>query len=88
MDIGVEFSYDDIKYIIVDTEEDISKTRDIVGDKAHIFSKNEVIEDFVGIQHHEEILPSQEELDLEATERHLARISKMAHEMIGKYFKK
>lgn len=81
LDIGVDFQYDDIHYIIVEKEEDIQKTRDIVGDKVHIFTKVEIIEDMIGVDHHEEILPSQEQMDFEAAQRHVARISQMAKEM-------
>ena len=39
------------------------------------------MEDVIGVDHHEEIIPSQEQLDFEATQRHVARMSKMAKEM-------
>ena len=35
----------------------------------------------IGIDHHEEILPSQEQMDFEAAQRHSARLDKMAKEM-------
>ena len=76
LEIGVDFKYNDIHYIIVETNEDIQKTRDIVGNEIHIFTKNEIIEDVIGIDHHEEILPSQEQTDLEASLRHIERIKK------------
>lgn len=81
LDIGVEFQYDDIHYIIVEKEADVQKTRDIVGDKIHIFTKEEILEDVVGVAHHEEILPSQVDLDYEAAQRHVARMIKMAHDI-------
>ncbi len=74
LDIGVDFQYDNIHYIIVKTREDIIKTRDIVGNDIHIFTKSEIIEDIIGIDHHEEILPSQKQLDIEATLRHMERL--------------
>lgn len=73
LDIGVEFQYDDIHYIIVEKDEDVQKTRDIVGDRIHIFTKEEVVEDVIGIDHHDEILPSPLEQDIEAAKRHLER---------------
>ena len=82
--IGVDFQYDDIRYLIVDKDDDIHKTRNIVGDRIHIFTKDEVMENVVGVEHHEEILPSPEQLDYEAAQRHLARLRKMAKE----YFEK
>jgi len=88
LDIGVNFQYDDIHYIIVEKETDIEKTRDIVGDRIHIFTKGEIVEDVVGVDHHEEILPSQFEMDQEASMRHLARISKMMHDKMEEKFGK
>lgn len=89
LDIGVEFQYEDIHYIIVEKEKDIHRTREIVGDRIHIFTKDEVVEDVIGVDHHEEILPSQFEMDLEASQRHLARVSKIMHDkMEEKYGKK
>lgn len=86
LEIGVDFQYDDIHYIIVEKDDDVQKTKDMVGDKIHIFTKAEVMEDVIGVDHHEEILPSQEQLDSEAAQRHLARISEMVHEHIKKKF--
>lgn len=82
LDIGVEFQYDDIHYIIVETDEDVKKTRDIVGEKIHIFTKDEVVEDVIGVEHHEEILPSPEQLDFEAAQRHVQRIGKLMKEAL------
>lgn len=82
LDMGVEFQYDNIHYIIVEKDEDVQKTRDIVGDRIHIFTKNEVVEDVIGIEHHEEILPSPEQLDYEATLRHIERTKKMWDEVL------
>lgn len=73
LDIGVDFQYDNIHYIIVKTREDVIKTRDIVGKDIHIFTKSEIIEDIIGIDHHEEILPSQKQMDIEAALRHMER---------------
>jgi len=71
--IGVDFQYDDIHYIIVETKEDVQKTIDIVGTGIHVFTKDEIIEDVIGVDHHEEIKPSQEQMDLEAGLRHIER---------------
>ena len=73
LDIGVEFQYDDIHYIIVEKDEDVQRTRDIVGDRIHIFTKDEVVEDVIGVDHHDEILPSPLEQDIKAAKRHLKR---------------
>ena len=88
LDIGVDFQYDDIHYIIVEKEEDIHRTRETVGDRIHIFTKDEVVEDVIGVDHHEEMLPSPEQLDYEASMRHLARISKMMHDKMEEKFGK
>ena len=85
LEIGVDFKYDDIHYIIVETNEDIQKTRDIVGNEIHIFTKNEIIEDVIGIDHHEEILPSQEQMDFDAGIRHIKR---MKNKLLEEYEKK
>lgn len=79
--IGVNFQYDDIHYIIVEKDEDIKKTKDIVGDRIHIFTKSEIMEDVIGVDHHDEILPSREQMDYEAAQRHIERIRKMAMEI-------
>ena len=86
LDIGVDFQYDDIHYIIVEKESDVQNTKDIVGDRIHIFTKAEIMEDVIGVDHHEEIIPSQFELDLEATQRHLAWVSKIMHEKMDEKF--
>lgn len=88
LDVGVDFQYDDIHYIIVEKEDDIHRTRSIVGDRIHIFTKDEVMEDVMGVNHHEEILPSQFEMDQEAAMRHLARVSKIMHEKMEEKFGK
>ena len=72
--IGVDFQYDDIRYIIVETKESVQKTTDIVGTGIHIFTKDEIIEDVIGVDHHEEIQPSQEQMDLEAALRHIEKL--------------
>lgn len=81
LDIGVEFQYVDIHYIIVEKDEDVQKTKDIVGDRIHIFTKDEVVEDVIGVEHHDEILPSPEQLDSEAAQRHVTRLTMMAKEL-------
>lgn len=73
LNIGVDFQYDNIHYIIVKNKNDIPKTRDVTGNDIHIFTKAEIIEDVIGIDHHDEILPSQEQLDIEAALRHMER---------------
>lgn len=84
LEIGVVFQYDDISYIIVSKESDVQKARDIVGDRCHIFTKDEIVEDVVGVNHHEEILPSPEQLDYEAAKRHVERLGKMWKEAFEK----
>ena len=68
-------------YIIVEKEDDIHRTRSIVGDRIHIFTKDEVMEDVIGVDHHEEILPTQEQMDFAAAKQHLERITKMFKEI-------
>ena len=76
LNIGIDFQYDDINYIIVESETDIKKTREIVGDRCHIFTKNEVYEDMIGIEHHKEIQASQEKMESEAAARYVDRLMK------------
>ena len=76
LEIGVDFQYDDISYIIVETDSEVQKARDIVGNKIHIFTKAEVIEDVEGVDHDGEIIISQEKQDIEAARRQLDRIKK------------
>lgn len=83
LDLGVEFQYDDIIYIIVEEDSDISKVKSILNEKCHIFTKNEILEDVVGVGHHEEILPSQEQQDYEAAQRHVERITNMWKEALA-----
>lgn len=73
LDIGVDFQYEDIHYIIVDKVDDVQKTKDIVGDRIHVFTKDEVVENVIGIDHHDEIFPSPLEQDIEAAKRQLER---------------
>ena len=84
LEIGVGFQYDDIHYIIVDKNADIQKTRDILGKEIHIFTKEEIIEDVIGIGHHEEIQLSQEQLDYEAAKRHMERMKDKFQEVYEK----
>ena len=87
IDLGVDFQYDDIHYIIVKSDTDIQETKNIVGDRIHIFTKEEVIEDIIGIEHHEVILPSQEQMDLEAANRHIERVAKLINDAWKKRMK-
>lgn len=84
LDFGVDFEFDDIHYIIVESEADIQKTRGFVDERIHVFTKDEVIEDVIGIDHHKEILPSQEQADYEAALRHMDRTQALFKEMLNK----
>lgn len=80
LDFGVDFQYDDIHYIIVELEEDVQAVKEIVGGKCHVFTKGEVMADVVGVNHHDEIIPSPEVQDMEAGLRHLDRMRKRFEE--------
>lgn len=80
--MGVDFNYDDISYIIVEKREDVQKVKDLLGDSCHIFMKEEVETDVVGVGHHVEILPSPEQQDYEAALRHVERTSKRLQEAL------
>lgn len=88
LEIGADFEYDDISYVIVEKEDDIKETRKMVGERAHIFTKDEIMKDVVGVDHHDEIQPSPEPLDYEAAQRHAARLAKMAKEIAEKKWRK
>lgn len=84
LDFGVDFSYDDIKYIIVENEEDVNKVKEIIGNSnIHIFTKADVIVDIIGVDHHEEIVPSQESMDYAAALRHMDRVKNGFMEMMS-----
>ena len=85
LSFGVDFQYEDIHYIIAEKEADVESTKRIVGNKVHIFTKAEIIEDVIGVDHHEEILPSQEQQDKEAAQRYAARLSKMAKDAMANW---
>ena len=75
LDFGVSFDYSDIKYLIVNSEANIEEVRKILAKDSDvsnilIVTKKDVMEDFVGIEHNKEILPSQEQQDYEAAKRH------------------
>ena len=84
LEIGIDFECEDINYIIVGEEGDIKETRELVGEKTHIFTKDEIMEDVVGVNHHNEILPSPERLDFEAAQRYATKLAKMAKEVAEK----
>lgn len=88
LDFGVSFDYSDIKYLIVNSEANIEEVRKILakdGDASNILivTKKDVMEDFVGIEHNKEILPSQEQRDIEAAIRHLDRMRDRMTEMLN-----
>lgn len=85
LDFGVAFDYSDIKYLIVNSESNVEEVRKILSKEGSfsnilIVTKKDVMEDFVGIEHNEEILPSPEQQDFEAAQRHLNRIFEMLSE--------
>lgn len=80
LDFGVDFQYDDIHYIIVELEGEVQAVKEIVGGNCHVFTKGEVMADVVGVNHHEEIIPSPEVQDMEASLRHLRRMRKKFEE--------
>lgn len=84
LDMGIDFEYDDINYIIVEKKEDVRKAREIVGNEIHIFTKNEIVEDVIGVDHHEEIKPSEEQMDIEAALRQINRVKSYIQERRGK----
>lgn len=78
--LGIDFQYDDIKCVVVEDEDDISKLKDIAGESFRIFTKREVIEDFVGVEHNEEALPSLSKAETDAIKRHVDILSQMYEE--------
>ena len=93
LDFGVPFEYSDIKYLIVNSESNIEEVRKILSREGVcpnilIVTKKDVMEDFIGIEHNEEILPSPEQQDLEAAQRHLRRMRDMLSQMLSERTKK
>lgn len=82
LDFGVTFEYSDIKYLIVNSKSNVVEVEKMLSKEGSlsnilIVTKRDVMEDFVGVEHNEEILPSPEQQDFEATQRHLQRIRNM-----------
>lgn len=80
LDFGVDFEYSDIKYLIVKSKSNVEEVKRILSNDGSssnilIVTKKDVMEDFVGIEHNDEIIPSQEQLDFHATQRHLQRMT-------------
>lgn len=56
LQIGVNFTFNDIKYLIVRSEKDRTEVekileKDKANNRIHIFTKNEILEDFIGVEH-------------------------------------
>lgn len=80
LDFGVDFEYSDIKYLIVKSKSNVEEVKRILSNDGSssnilIVTKKDVMEDFVGIEHNDEIIPSQEQQDFYATQRHLQRMT-------------
>lgn len=93
LDFGVSFEYSDIKYLIVNSESNIEEVKKVLSREGTfsnilIVTKKDVMEDFIGIEHNEEILPSLEEQDLEAAQRHLSRMRERIFNMLSERKKK
>lgn len=90
---GVSFEYSDIKYLIVNSESNIDEVKKILSKDGSfsnilIVTKKDVMEDFVGIEHNVEILPSPEQQDYEAAQRHLGKMRDIMFEMLNERKKK
>lgn len=88
LNFGVSFEYSDIKYLIVNSESNIEEVKKILSREGEfsnilIVTKKDVMEDFIGIEHNEEILSSPEQQDLEAAHRHLNRMRDKLSQMLS-----
>ena len=81
LDFVVDFQYDDINYIIVESEADIKNTREVVGERVHIFTKDEIIEDVIGIDHHKMVHPPKEQIEHEAAQKYVDGLMKQVKEV-------
>lgn len=66
LDFGVKFTWKDVKYLIVNSESNVGEIQQIlkrenVDYPIYIFTKAQVMEDFIGVEHHKEI-PQAEEI--------------------------
>lgn len=88
LNFGVSFEYSDIKYLIVNSESNIEEVKKILSREGAfsnilIVTKKDVMEDFIGIEHNEEILSSPEQQDLEAAHRHSSRMRDKLSQMLS-----
>ena len=69
LNLGVKFTWDDVKYLIVNSESNVSEIHQIlkkenINRPIYIFTKSQVMEDFVGIDHHKEVPLPVQNIDL------------------------
>lgn len=60
LDFGVKFTWEDVKYLIVNSNSNVTEVNNLLKKEnvtrpIYIFTKAQVLEDFVGIEHHKEI---------------------------------
>lgn len=61
LDFGVKFAWEDVKYLIVNSDSNVTEVNSLlkkenVTKPIYIFTKAQVLEDFIGIEHHKEVL--------------------------------
>ena len=60
LDFGVKFAWEDVKYLIVNSDSNVTEVNNLLKKEnvtipIYIFTKTQVLEDFVGIEHHKEV---------------------------------
>lgn len=86
LNLGVKFTWDDVKYLIVNSESNVSEIHQIlkkenINRPIYIFTKSQVMEDFVGIDHHKEVPLPVQNIDLRDISDSIRQIERMAEEI-------
>ena len=87
LDYGVDFSFEDVRYLIVKSYSNVREVKALLSkhkNAEHIIvvTKKDVLEDFIGTEHNEEILLSAEQFNYAGTQPHVDRMSDMNREAL------
>ena len=87
LDYGVDFGFEDVRYLIVKSDSNVREVKALLSkfkNAEHIIvvTKKDVLEDFIGTEHNEEILLSAEQFNYAGTQRHVDRMFDMNREAL------